>query len=251
MRVFLVASLLFVGCGGSPDRVEISVSPDIVSSQSGTLTAKATVFGGSAGVSAVPVLLHVDYTDRNGTAHPIQDVTAKTNEVGEAEVDFTGLTFEGVGTITATALDDKNQPLVDSAKQPVITKGTFSVLDLSPPVVTITNPAANATVGSASAQNGFQFTVTIAAADEIGVSQTFFQAVSGQNGNLTLNRTGSRINGSGSTSVTIDYQVGGQGGGGGGNGNMKAGDTITLTAMATDLSGNIGVAPAVNVVVGP
>ncbi len=239
MRVFLVASLLFVGCGGAPDRVEISVTPDVVSSQSGTLTAKATVFGGAAGVSAIPVLLHVDYIDRNGTAHPVQDMTAKTNEVGEVEVDFTGLTFEGVGTITASALDDKGQPLVDSAKQPITTKGTFSVLDLSPPVVTITNPAANSTVS-----NQQQFTVTVAAADEIGVSETFFQAVSGQNGNLKLNRTGSRINGSGSTSVTIQYQVDTQQ-------NLNVGDTITLTAMATDLSGNIGVAPAVNVTVGP
>ncbi len=240
MRVFLVASLLFVGCGGSPDRVEISVTPDVVSSQSGTLTAKATVYGGTAAASSnIPVLLHVDYTDRNGTAHSVPDQTAKTNDAGEVEVDFTGLTFEGVGTITASALDDKGQPLVDSAKQPITTKGTFSVLDLSPPVVTITSPAPNSTVS-----NQQQFTVTVAAADEIGVSETFFQAISGQNGNLKLNRTGSRINGSGSTSVTIQYQVDTQQ-------NLNVGDTITLTAMATDLSGNIGVAPAVNVTVGP
>ncbi len=116
-----------------------------------------------------------------------------------------------------SALDDKGQPLLDSA-----------------------------TVGSA--QNGVQFTVTVAAADEIGVSQTYFQAVSGTGGNLTLNRTGSRINGSGSTSVSTDYEVGQ---GGGNQQGLKAGDTITLTAMAVDLSGNIGVALAVNVIVGP
>ena len=244
MRSFLVfACLLFVGCGSSPDRVEVVAAPDVVSSQSGTLTAKAAVFGGSASIANASVLLHVDYTDRNGTAHQVQDQTVKTNDGGEYEAVFQGFTWEGVGTITASVLDDKGQPFNDSQKQPITNKATFSVLDLSPPIVTITTPTAGSTVGSA--QNGFQFTVTITATDEIGVSQTFFQAVSGQGGNLNLNRTGSRINGSGSTSVTTDYEVnqGGQ--------DLKAGDTITLTAMAVDLSGNIGVAPAINVIVGP
>jgi hypothetical protein len=246
MRLYFAALALFLGCGGT-DRVELNLSPDVVSSQSQSLVAKATVFTGSSGI---PVLMHVDYTDRNGAPHAITDVTAKTNSAGEVETTFTGFTWEGIGTVTASVLDDKGAPLLDSNKAPITSKATFSVLDLSPPVVSITAPTAGATVGSASQQNQQDFTVTVLATDEIGVSEVFFQAVSGTGANLNLNRTGSRIVGSGSTSISTDFLVG-QGGGGGFGGNLQAGATITLTAMASDLSGNIGVAPSVNVILGP
>src|SRR5262249_52092073 len=148
---------------------------------------------------------HVDYTDRNNTAHTIADFSGKTSDAGEITTSFTGLTFEGAGTVTATLVDDKGKQVLDAKKNPITAQATFSVMDLSPPVVSITAPAPNAVVASVSKGSG-DFTLTVSAKDEIGVSQTFFQAVSGSGVNLNLNRSSSRIV-DGSTQVSTDYNV--------------------------------------------
>jgi hypothetical protein len=229
-----------VGCGASkPDRVELSLAPDVISSQSGTLVASGTVLDKAAGLLNWTVHLTVDYTDRNGVAHAITDATDKSDAIGALSSTFTGLTWEGAGTVTASVLDDKGNPALDPMKNPVTAKATFSVVDQSPPTVTITSPAAGTHIPKG------RFSVTASATDEIGVSQLFVQAVSpepaGGGGGNQLDRTRSTILASGNTTGTVTYEFDA--------GNLSNGTTVTLYAMAEDMSGNLAVAASVNVVV--
>ena len=233
----LCMSLGVVGCGAppAPDRVQLLLAPDVVSSQSAALTVQAAVLDGERGLDAWTVKLHVDYTDRNGATHAVDDVSAVSDAVGSAAATVGGLKWEGAGTVTASLVDKSGNPALDAKKNPITAQATFSVLDETPPVVTITSPAAGAVVSRA---NG-SMTVDVMASDEIGVSQIYVQAAT-PNGNTSLDRTRSTIaTGSASASQAFGFDLG----------NLNTGTSVTIYAMAADMDGNLGVAAPVTITV--
>jgi hypothetical protein len=228
----------FAACSSppKPDHVSLTLAPGIVGSQSGTIEAEAAVTDGKQLLSGWSVLLHVDYTDRNGMAHMIADVTGKTDDSGTAATSFTGLSWEGSGTITASVLDGKGMPALDPKKDPVTISETFSVLDETPPSVMITAPADMAVIprvgGGGGGPMDAPFTVTVNATDEIGISQIFVQ-VATSDGNTNIDRTSSKIVASGTTMGTASFNFDGR--------NTAPGTTATIYAMAADMSGNLAV----------
>lgn len=232
--VMMCASLTLVGCGAppTPDRVNVTLAPNVISSQSATMAARATVLNGDTQLHGWTVKLHVDYVDRNNAAHMLNDVSSKSDTTGLVAGTFSGLKWEGAGTLTASVFDEKGNPALDALKNPVTAQATFAVLDETPPVVAITSPAAGATV-----MRGNGLEVTINATDEIGVSQIYVQ-VATANGNTQLDRTRSTI-ATGATSVTGSF--------GFDTGNLNPGTMVTIYAMAADMSNNLGVAPPVTV----
>lgn len=233
---------LAAGCSDpppTPDHVSLTLAPAIVSSQSGSLVAEATVVDGLQLLEGWSVLLHVDYSDRNGIAHMVSDVTAKSDNIGGVSATFKGLGWEGPGTITASVLDAKGMPALDPKKNPVTTSETFSVLDESPPTVMITAPAMNAVIPRDMTRNGSApFTVTVAATDEIGVSQIFVQVVTA-NGNTNLDRTRSTIVASGTTNTTASFGFDGR--------DTQQNTTATIYAMAADMTGNLAVSTPITI----
>ena len=229
-RLLSFAALcLAVGCGPGPNRIELSLAPDLIASTIGTLGATATVYSNKETTAGFNVAFDVAYKDRNGMAHTIAGISDTTNVAGQANASFAGLIFEGSGTVTAKVLDSQGVALVDDMKQPLQTTASFGVLDLSPPQVTITSPAN----GAHFAMNT-QYTITVHATDEIGVSQVYTQT-SRSNGGNGGNGSGSRItSGAADVTVKVDADTGG-----------NSTNTITIYAMAADLSGNLGVAAPV------
>lgn len=229
-----LVSLWAIGCGGAgPDRVTLSLTPDVLSSERGELLAEATVANGSLGLANWSVRLKVDYTDRNGTAHDIAPVTDKSDGIGLVAASFPGLTWEGAGSVTAELLDGKGEPVLDADKAPITATAGFAVLDQSPPEVSITSPATGAHVPRG------RFQVKIAFSDEIGVSQVYVQATTLTGGNF--DRTRSSIVASGTTTGTAQFEFDA--------GNVPNGETISVFAMAADMSGNLAVAPSISLVV--
>ncbi len=232
--VMFCMSLGVIGCGPPPpDRVKLMLAPDVISSESGTLKAQANVLAGDTQLDGWTVKLHVDYQDRNDAMHAVDDAMDKSDNTGLVVGTFTGLKWEGAGTVTASLLDKAGNPALDTKKNPITSQATFSVTDESPPVVMITSPAIGATVSRA---NG-TMTVNVSATDEIGVSQVYVQVATSMS-NTNLDRTRSTI-ATGSTSVTGQF--------GFDTGNVNAGTMVTIYAMAADMSGNLGVATPVTV----
>lgn len=229
-RLLSFAALcLAVGCGPGPNRIELSLAPDLIASTIGTLGATATVYSNKDTTSGFSVAFDVAYKDRNGMPHNIAAISDITDVAGQANASFAGLIFEGSGTVTAKVLDNQGAAILDDLKQPLQTTASFGVLDLSPPQVTITSPAN----GAHFAMNT-QYTITVRATDEIGVSQVYTQTSRSNSGNGG-NGSSSRI-ASGASDVTakFDADTGG-----------NATNTITIYAMAADMSGNLGVATPV------
>ncbi len=73
-------------------------------------------------------------------------------------------------------------------------------------------------------------TVTVHAADEIGISQVFFETSFSNDPNNGNNRARSTVVASGSLSTDLAFQVRAN--------DTQAGQTITLYALGIDLSGN-------------
>lgn len=229
----LSMSLWVIGCGQPPpDRVNVALAPEVISSESGVLAVEATVLDGNNQLKDWTVKLHADYTDRNGMAHMLDDVAGKSDGTGRVLGSFAGLKWEGAGMLTASVVDPAGNPALDPAKNPITAQATFSVLDESPPVLTITSPASGASM-----PRGNGLTVTVTGADEIGVSQLYVQ-VATANGNTNLDRTRSTI-ATGSTSVTGQF--------GFDTGNVTAGTMVTIYAMGADMSNNLGVAAPVTI----
>jgi hypothetical protein len=227
------ASFGVIGCGApAPDHVTLALAPDVVSSESGTLAAQAVVLNGNSELKGWTVKLHADYADRNTTMHAVDDASEKSDGVGHVLGSFSGLKWEGSGTVTASVLDAAGAPALDAQKNPITASATFSVLDESPPTLMITSPAAGATV---SRTNGL--TINVSATDEIGVSQVYVQ-VATANGNTNLDRTRSTI-ATGSTTVNGEFQFD--------TGNINTGTSVTIYAMAADMSNNLGVATPVTI----
>ena len=231
---FLFASLGVIGCGAPPpDRVTVALAPDVISSESGALAAQAKVLNGNTELSGWTVKLHTDYIDRNNMMHAVDDASNKSDATGLVQGAFNGLKWEGAGTVTASVLDASGNPALDSkTKMPITAEATFSVVDESPPVVTITSPANGAVV-----KLGTNLDIQISATDEIGVSQIYVQAAT-TNGNTQLDRTRSTIaTGSTTASGTFGFDTG----------NLQTATSVTIYAMAADMSNNLGVAMPVTI----
>lgn len=218
LRLSLLASLL-TACGADTNAISIELAPAIVSSLDGTLSVSTTAFADREVAEGELVDLTVEYTDRNGVAHAIAPAQGTTDASGAFDAILEGLTFDGTGTVTATIA------AVDAQAS-----ATFAVLDRTPPTVTITPPT--------SVTRGNDIRVDIHVTDEIGVSQVFFET--DVNGNGNRDRGTVVASGSADTTVTFDFQV---------NDGVAIGSTITLYALAADLSGNQAAADPVTVTV--
>jgi hypothetical protein len=218
----MLALTPLVACANDPNYVEVQLAPEVISSIDGTLAVHALVYHDSDLVSeGKAVAVTVDYTDRNGTAHAIQEVDVKTDKRGAIDATFQGLTWDGTGTVKATAATG-------------VGEATFSVLDRTPPVLTITPPA-NSTIR---VNQGASIQVHVT--DEIGVSEVFFEASSGGGGG-NGSRQRSTVVASGSTDamVSFDYQAN----------DTQVGQTVTFYALASDLSSNQAAATPITVMI--
>lgn len=236
-RAVAAASACFAlfACGSDtppPDGITILLAPDVVSSNEGTIHVRTVVLEGTAVREGESLLLEVTYEDRNGETHAIESIAGESDSRGVLEATFEGFAFEGGGSIQATVMEG-DAPLLDENDQPLRAVASFAVLDLTPPSVTILPPTNDLVVGA-----GFPVQVEIEVADEIGISEVFFE-VEGE-----VNRQRSTVVASGETSATVrfDFDV---------PRDALAGPTITLYAMAADLSGNLTAAEPVVLTVDP
>ncbi len=227
MRITPLLALLglsaLAACNDDPSDIDVVLAPEVVSSIDGTVNVEVTVFHEDEATEEKSVTLTVEYTDRNGVdrsaAAMIAAPTGSTDARGVFKTSVTGLAWDGAGTVHVTS-------------GAVTTDALFSVLDRSPPAVAITPP-------TLTAQN--DATVTVHVTDEIGVSQVSFETVSSRGNNGNRQRT--TISQAGTTASDVRFDISG--------GNLQAGDQITIYALASDLSGNQGVAMPVTVTVGP
>jgi len=224
-----------LGCGSDPsaDAIAVELAPEVISSLDGTLHARALVLARRSPQNKENVSFSVSYVDRNGEAHEIADAMGITDRRGEYEAIFEGLGWEGAGLVTATLVDADGAAVTDEDGAPIAATATFSVLDLTPPTVTILPPTADLTVGA-----GFPLEVSVQVSDEIGVSEVFLEATG------EVNRLESSVVASGATEATVrfDFDV---------PNDARSGPTITLYAMASDLSGNLAAAEPVTITVDP
>jgi hypothetical protein len=214
----LKPSLLFAccfGCAASTNDVLVTVAPEVISSLDGTAAVHVIVLADRDPVAKKPVAITADYTDRNGGAHAITEVDGITDAKGAFDATLTGLMWDGTGTVT-----------VASGK--VTGDATFAVLDRTPPKATISPPA--------TARVGQDTTAMVHATDEIGVSQVIFETDSG----ITRGRSTIIASGASDATIAFDFAI---------PDTVTVGSTITLYALAADLSGNEGAAQPVTVTV--
>jgi hypothetical protein len=215
-----LAFVLLAGCAGSPNTVEIALAPSLISSLDGSTTVTALVATDTTPLDGVHVKLSVDYTDRNGTAHPIDPVEGTTDARGVFSQKITGLTWDGFGTVTV-AYSDK-----------VSASSAFTVLDRTPPKVKILPPTTDNHVGP-----GLPLDVQVQVSDEIGVSNVTLDSTLGIQG------TRSTVVASGAQMSTLTFRL-----------QIPQNPGVTtfdLHALASDLSGNIAVADAVTLTIDP
>ena len=203
-------SLALLGCD-QPNNVLVTVSPEVVSSLDGIARVRAVVMSDAEPMPEQPLSLSVDYTDRNGAPHAIAPISGSTDGRGGFEAEISGLDWDGAGTVTVAVTG-----VID-----VAAVATFAVIDRTPPSVSITPPTLSRHV-----TQGQDFTVPVRVQDEIGVSEVFLEA-SGQ-----LDRLRSTVVASGSADATVDFELSVPD-------NAQVGGTITLYALAGDLSGNL------------
>lgn len=212
----LTAVALAGACASEPNDIQLSLAPDIISSLDGTLAVRAVVLADRDPVPLEPVEVVVAYTDRAGTAHTIAPVSGDTDDKGVFETTLTGFTWDGNGTVTVSGAGFEGS-------------ASFAVLDRTPPKVTIMAP------DPASVRRGQDIRVEVHATDEIGISQVFF-------GTSERSRDRSLIaSGAGDVTLDFDFQVP----------DIAEGATVTLFALAEDLSGNQGAAEPITVTVVP
>jgi hypothetical protein len=225
--------LLFVtACSAGTDDVTVNLAPDVISSIDGSLSVHALVLAERAPAAGENVEISVDYQDRNGTAHAITPVVGVTDDAGAFDATITGLTWDGTGTVKVAVLTgEAGSPPLEVDGAALEATATFAVLDRTPPVVTITPPA------NGELRRGADHTITVHVTDEIGVSQVFFEST-GSNGN----RDRSSVVASGSTDTTISFDVKVPDA-------AALGSTITLYALAADLSGNQAAATPITITV--
>lgn len=222
----LHAATLAVGLAAcaSPDGVLVELNPSVVSSLDGTTALRALVHAADGTPLAdEAVAVTIDYVDRNGVVHEIAPFDGRTDRDGRFETLITGLQWDGSGTVVVASRDTS---AISGA-------ASFAVLDRTPPVVEILPPTTGLRVGP-----GLPFDVQVHVTDEIGVSRVVVEA-SG-----SLDRQRSTLLASGSADATVQFSFDVPQG-------AAAGPTITLHAIATDLSGNQAAATAVVLTVDP
>jgi DNA-binding beta-propeller fold protein YncE len=217
--------LLISGCDTTPapDGIFIELAPDLISSAEGTMRVRALVVGEQRSLSGESVRFDVAYTDRNGDEHVIEAVTGETDKRGSFETVLSGFDFEGMGSVSATLVDDEQ----------VSAEAVFSVLDETPPTVLIQPPTADSVIGT-----GFPLEVIVDVADEIGIGDVQVEVT----GELVQQVSTVVASGEKTATVRFDFEV---------PQNAAAGPSITLHATAVDLSGNITAAEPVVVTVDP
>jgi hypothetical protein len=218
--LLLIAVTPLVGCA-STNEIVVELSPDVISSLDGTVHVRATAFSGQDVHGGDSITFTVAYTDRNGVDHPVDSIKATAKDSGVAEATFTGLTWDGTGTVTAEV--KKDGKTIDGT-------ATFAVLDRSPPVVTIMPPAM--------IRINMQVAIPVHITDEIGISSASCDTSGNGGGGNNGCRGGGRTTFSaGQHDVTLmfDYQAN----------DTQVGQMITFYAIASDLSGNLGVATPV------
>lgn len=218
----LLISLTAAACQPETDGILVELAPEVVSSIDGTTTVRVMVVAERKPVADEQVELTIDYTDRNGVAHAVDPLTGTTDLRGSFEAVVAGLAWEGSGTVTATVVGT-----------PISAEATFSVLDRTPPTVEILPPTTDLHVGP-----GLPLDVQVRVRDEIGVSEVFLEA----SGELT--RLQSTVVASGSNDATVTFRI-----------EIPdfafPGPTITLHALAGDLSSNLAAAEPVVLTVDP
>jgi DNA-binding beta-propeller fold protein YncE len=210
------------GCA-SPDGVLVELNPAVVSSLDGATSVRAMVVADSTPLVDQPVTVTVAYTDRLGRSHDIAPIDGRTDAAGRFEAPLAGFDWDGSGTVTVSATDEAG----------VAGEAAFIVLDRTPPQVEILPPTTDLRVGP-----GLPLDVQVRVQDEIGVSQVVIEAA----GSLDRQRSTVIASGSGDATLTFRFDV---------PDNAAAGPTVTLYALATDLSGNRGTASAVVLTVDP
>ncbi|MCA9676321.1 MAG: hypothetical protein H6708_10175 [Kofleriaceae bacterium] len=233
IALVIATSATIYGCGDpAPDGVLVELSPDLISSIDGTTTVRAMVIEERTPLENQPVRVSVAYTDRNGVEHAVDPVDGTTDVRGAFEATIEGLTWEGTGTVTAEVLDASGQPVaIDGVG--VAGAATFAVIDRTPPQVEILPPTTDLHVGP-----GLPIDVQVRVQDEIGVAEIFFEA----DGEASRQR--STVVASGSTDATVTFRVDVPN-------DANPGPTITLYALASDLSGNQAAAEPVVLIVDP
>lgn len=223
-RVLAAGLAVGLSACASPEGVIVELSPSVVSSLDGTTALRALVHAADGTPLAdEAVTVAVDYTDRNGVPHEIAPLDGVTDTDGRFETLITGLTWDGSGTVTVTSRDAAG----------VTGAASFAVLDRTPPVIEILPPTTDLRVGP-----GLPFDVQVRVSDEIGVSRVVIEA----SGAMDQQRSTLLASGAGDATVAFGFDV---------PQNAATGPTITLHAMATDLSGNRAAATAVVLTVDP
>jgi DNA-binding beta-propeller fold protein YncE len=226
-RSFVLAAAFGAALGACSDPVAngviVELSPEVISSIDGTTTVEMLVIEDRTPLAGQAVRISVAYTDRNGVDHAIDGVEGETDSRGAFSAVLTGLAWEGTGTVTAEVIDVPD----------VSATATFAVLDRTPPVVEILPPTDDLHVGP-----GLPLEVEVRVQDEIGVAEVWFEAA----GEVDRNR--STVIASGSTDATVPFRMDVPG-------DALAGPTITLYAMASDLSGNLAAAEPIVLTVDP
>jgi len=224
--VYLLGSvtLAIAGCANlEPNGVLVQVAPQVVSSIDGTATVQMMVVDDRTPVADTPVEITVSYTDRNGMSHAIAPVMGTTDARGAFVGVLTGLDWEGTGTVTA-AVAGPDGPSADA---------TFSVLDRTPPTVEILDVTTDNHVGP-----GLPIEVQVHVTDEIGVSRVSLEAAG------ELSRLQTTVVASGATDATLTFRLDIPD-------NALPGPTITLYALADDLSSNQAAAAPLILTVDP
>lgn len=216
MRI-LLASLAFlplVACATTDD-VVVELAPDLLSSLDGTMSLRATALSEGDPHGGDKIDITVAYTDRNGTDHAIEPLTGSVNDAGVFEGELAGLDWEGSGVVTAVVHTDDGD---------VEGTATFAVLDRTPPTLTIEPPAGG------QVRVNSETTITVHAADEIGISQVVFEAQFSNDQNNGNNRSRSSVVASGSLATDLKFSLR--------TNDTQAGQMVTLYALGSDLSGN-------------
>jgi hypothetical protein len=219
-------------CSPEPNGVLVTLSPDVISSIDGTAHVRALIVDDRSPVADQAIRISVLYADRNGIDHAIAPVDGVTDSTGAFEVTLEGLDWEGTGEVTAEVVDAAGAVLMSDGAA-VAGTASFAVLDRTPPTVRILPPTSDLRVGP-----GLPLQVAVEVTDEIGVSEVFIEA-SGE-----LDRSRSTVVASGATTatVTFDFDI---------PNDARSGPTITLYALAGDLSGNLAAAEPVVLIVDP
>ena len=227
LHLLMLAAPLAACTAGTND-VVVQLAPQVVSSLDGTLGVHAIVLADRTPVPKEPVEVSIQYTDRNGTAHTIAPVDGMTDKAGAFDTTLTGLSWDGTGTVTVAVMDGTKPLMIGT--EPVAANATFAVLDRTPPKVTILPPPNNQVRINATT------TIQVHATDEIGISQVQLET----DGNQARQRDALVATGAPDTTVGFDLQVGDT---------ATVGSTITLYALAADMSGNEAAAVPVMVTV--